>query len=447
VDTRKCYLWLRTASDDPLDPTSQWLRRKLDTCDANLAIPLSGLVARAIESQNPSVAQSQSPLSDPAVIVYEVTRSFGNTAVSNKMASNWQSEMPRLLETVKAIPPGSRHVPALILVFWVPRHFDPTEFQSQTKAAITDSMDSDDIAQRVGPWRILTFSNAASADSQFEDCVTSLEFDVKCPVSLSIEDVIDPFLTAWGEALDLGMSKIVRDKQVSPKRFSILFDHMIKTLNELVRIAWNVCFGAPPDVTLDLPLLGHGLGSRNTTELYASLLDYFQRPPLEAYPVVESFKAELRHHAYYLPDVLLRHILRSLGDAVVLEVLLNAEMSDDASVGQTKTVDPGAEVRKFKTDLKSRIEQIAGVSELELEDRRSTEQSDNRRKRALEDPEPGLTNLGHPDVKRSRPEVGRSRAPVTAMALLKTVREARARHFPAMVGVGGETAHGVVNDH
>ncbi len=48
-------------------------------------------------------------------------------------------------------------------------------------------MDSDEIAQSIGPWHILTFANAASADSQFEDCVRSLKFDVQCPVLPSIE--------------------------------------------------------------------------------------------------------------------------------------------------------------------------------------------------------------------------------------------------------------------
>ena len=52
---------------------------------------------------------------------------------------------------------------------------------------VADSMNRDDITQRVGPWRILTFASAASADSQFEDCVRSLKFDVHRPVVPSIE--------------------------------------------------------------------------------------------------------------------------------------------------------------------------------------------------------------------------------------------------------------------
>ena len=256
--------------------------------------------------------------------------------------------------------------------------------------------------------------------------------------------MIDPFLTAWGEALDLGMSNIVHDNQgkrnvqlyspalkpfvlVSPKSFVILFNHMIKALNELVRVVWNVCFGSPPEVALELPLVGQGSYaysdlSRGNSELYASLLDYFRSPLLEAYPVVESFKAELKHHAHYLPgkghsifhgttqavagngyqalvlanrplsEVLLKHVLRRLGDAVVLEVLLNAEMTDD---GQIKTVDPNGEMRqglmKFTADLKAQIEQIRRVSELDWEDGRSTEPGNSKRKRALEDPEPGST--------------------------------------------------------
>lgn len=98
-----------------------------------------------------------------------------------------------------------------------------------------------------------------------------------------------------------------------------------------------------------------------------------------------------------LTEVLLGHVLRRLGDAVALEALLNAEMTDGALVAQATTVDSTVEMRqelvKFKTDLKARIEQIPRVNELDWEacGWRSADQSDSRRKRALEDQEPGLT--------------------------------------------------------
>lgn len=56
-------------------------------------------------------------------------------------------------------------------------------------------------------------------------------------------------------------------------------------------------------------------------------------------------------------------------------------------------------------------------------------------------------NQGNPDVKRSRPDGTRdlARAPVTALTLLKTVREARARHFPVMTGVAQAKASASVH--
>ncbi|KAF8336518.1 uncharacterized protein EI90DRAFT_184015 [Cantharellus anzutake] len=179
---------------------------------------------------------------------------------------------------------------------------------------------------------------------------------------------------------------------VSPKGFAILFDYAITALNELVQVSWKIRFGTPPEIALQVPSLHRKLERHNPDGLYSLLLEYFHLPALEAYPVVESFTAELKHHAHYPPPVLLSSVLRRLGDAVVLEVLLNAEMAEDTVTllnrGDNPTEETEQALMKFKNDLDTRTRQIPRATESDWEratDVRSTDQSASEigRKRAL----------------------------------------------------------------